>query len=110
MGPTVSTGNAIADVFIIVICVLLGGTGGGAIVALRKDRRQKPIDEATLTETLQRLAKEAVVQMEGRHAQERLEWSAERSALTRRVEQLEQAMRDAKITIPQPLPALRSVR
>lgn len=110
MGPTVSTGNAIADVFIIVICVLLGGTGGGAIVALRKDRRQKPIDEATLTETLQRLAREAVVQMEGRHAQERAEWSAEREELTRRVEQLEQAFEDRGIPVPRPLPPLRSVR
>lgn len=132
MATVPSTGNPWVDLFLLLFTVLLGGSGGGAVVALRKDRRDERVAQAkleadkasgeregrttdvSLTETLQRIAETALERQEDRHAEERETWRHERldlidrvDTLTARVKQLEQALVDAGHEVPRPLRIVR---
>lgn len=94
------------------ITALMAGTGGGFLVAWRKDARQAPLDKSAaakakleITEMIERMASSAVEKAERRLAEQESRHSTEIQRLTARVGQLETVMRDAGLTVPQWPPA-----
>ena len=87
------------------VFILIGGGAGGFVVALRKDRARGKTDDVSILNEVRKVAREAVAEVSK-------DLQAERRRTDRlegRVEQLTQVLRDADLTVPPWLPALRVV-
>lgn len=105
--PQVMTDNPLAYVFVMVVLIVLGWGGRGFWLNLRKDKRDESTHDADLLSAVRKVAREEVVAVAERAAEDRQYYDEqlhrERVRVARlegRVEQLTQALRSAGVTVP----------
>lgn len=116
--PGLSTNNPVAVVVITLAILFLGIGGRGALIALRKDRREAEADQLTLTDLmrataadtvrgvreemdeLRRRYDERITDIQKDLTRERANYSAEIYRLNARIAQLEQIIREMGGTVP----------